>query len=343
MNALKHLGASSLAWCLFSAAALAQTFETIDPPNTVGTQPLGVHQGTVVGMYYDGITGRSTGFSFSRSNGYQTFDAPNVDSSVGTYAVGSDDAGRISGWFVDASDFHVKSFVRARNGAMSVYEVPVQYIYDTYVFDMNSHGFVTGQYLPSSDNNSHGYVRNPGGVIQNIMIPGNEYVIPWAINDDGLVAGYFAEQFYTEFKGFLRTIGGQYTTFTAPPECGFGEGHPLEMNSQADLIGTCANRASSFLRKHGGGFVIIDYPGAVETVAHGIAANGDISGYYTNADFGVHGFIRHPNGSFESFDFPGAAPGTTEVSRMDDDGNIVGTYYDANQVQRGFVRYADCN
>jgi len=343
-NAVARLGAISLSWCLLSAAALAQTYETIDPPQSGGTQPAGVHKGTVVGSYYDTVTGRNTGFSFSRSEGYQVFEAPNVEPSVGTYAIGSDDFGRVAGWFA-ATDYHTRSFVRSRSGTITLYEVPKKDVYTTYTFDMNGPGSVIGQYFLSTDSATlRGYVRAPNGVVQTLKIPGNEVMLPWTINDAGTIAGFFAETFDAEWTGFIRAAHGTYTTFAAAPGCGFGGGGPtLVMNSKGDLAGTCGISSSSFLRKQNGQFVIIDYPAALETRAYGIAANGDVSGYFTDTDFGVHGFIRRANGTLESFDFPGAVPGTTQVSRMDDNGDIVGTYYDAGVQLHGFIRYEDCD
>jgi len=278
---------------------------------------------------------------FSSSAGYQTFEAPNVDPGIGTFAVDTDDLGRVSGWF-GGTDLHTHGFVRSANGAIAVFDGSKKGSSSTNPLDMNGPGFVVGQYFLMEDPiTSRGFVRAPNGVIQAIKIPGNEMVIPWAINDAGMIAGFYAKAFDNERKGFIRFPKGIYTTFAGGPECSFFD-NTLFMNSNGDVAGTCGTDGSrSFLRNHHGEFVIIVYPGALETDASGVAANGDVAGSYVDADFGTHGFIRRADGTFQSFDFPDAAPGSTQVSGMDDNGDIVGTYDDAEQRLHGFIRYTD--
>ncbi|MBC8027210.1 MAG: hypothetical protein H7Y89_14555 [Steroidobacteraceae bacterium] len=59
------------------------------------------------------------------------------------------------------------------------------------------------------------------------------------------------------------------------------------------------------------------------------------------SSFRTHGFVRSADGTFTSFDFPGAPDGTTDVTSVDEQGNIVGIYYDENSQLHAFVRYAE--
>ena len=71
---------------------------------------------------------------------------------------------------------------------------------------------------------------------------------------------------------------------------------------------------------------------------------GVIEGYYADVDFVYHGFLRAPDGTFTTFDAPGA--GTlifegTIASRINPAGAIAGYYSDATFVAHGFLRAKD--
>ena len=57
-----------------------------------------------------------------------------------------------------------------------------------------------------------------------------------------------------------------------------------------------------------------------------------------------HGFVREPNGSFGSFDVPGAGTGPNQGSFPDNvngHGDIAGFYIDGQNVEHAFVRSRD--
>lgn len=81
--------------------------------------------------------------------------------------------------------------------------------------------------------------------------------------------------------------------------------------------------------------VVIDAPGAKETIASAINAHGEIVGRYTDQQDRVHGFVRDPNGRFHTVDVPGA---TLTIARgLNDRGEIVGRYQGSDEVGHGFV------
>jgi hypothetical protein len=64
------------------------------------------------------------------------------------------------------------------------------------------------------------------------------------------------------------------------------------------------------------------------------------SGFYYDANFVAHGFVRASNGTFATFDAPHGSPiGIVPVS-INPAGTITGYYADANFVGHGFVRAA---
>jgi hypothetical protein len=55
-----------------------------------------------------------------------------------------------------------------------------------------------------------------------------------------------------------------------------------------------------------------------------------------------HGYVRAPDGTFTTFDVPGAGPDRGQSESINPAGTIAGVYLDANFVVHGFVRARDC-
>jgi len=82
-------------------------------------------------------------------------------------------------------------------------------------------------------------------------------------------------------------------------------------------------------------FDVIDYPGAISTVALGINDAGDIVGMYRMPDQKRHGFLLR-GGQFTTIDFPGASG--TSPHKVNARGDIIGgTYFDSSNLQHGFL------
>jgi predicted membrane protein len=88
-----------------------------------------------------------------------------------------------------------------------------------------------------------------------------------------------------------------------------------------------------------GDVITFDVPGAVNTQPSSINSAGIIVGYYFDANFLFHGFLRAPDGSFTTFDVPGDVFGTFG-SGINSAGVITGTYCDAITCH-GFLRAPD--
>ncbi len=87
-----------------------------------------------------------------------------------------------------------------------------------------------------------------------------------------------------------------------------------------------------------GQFTSFDVPGAVHSQGLGINNRGDIVGAYDTGDINTSlGFVWR-NGRFTPFEVPGSAPGTTGAFGINDEGQIVGNYSDAQGNSYGFLR-----
>jgi predicted membrane protein len=123
---------------------------------------------------------------------------------------------------------------------------------------------------------------------------------PVAINPSGAVTGFYADT-NASLHGFVRSPLGTITAFDGPDA-------------------TCS-----------GYFTVCTRP-------VGINLQGAITGGYCDA-VGCHGFLRASGGTFTQLDAPGGANGTYPTS-INDAGEVVGYYYDANYLGHGFLRTA---
>ena len=126
---------------------------------------------------------------------------------------------------------------------------------------------------------------------------------------------------------------GNFTTIDHPGAAGGAEGGTAAgaINDRGQIVGNYLD-ASGII--HGflliaGSFSPIDVPGALDaTEPGGIAAHGEIVGRFDDNNGTEHGFTLIA-GKFSTVDYPGA--GFTEAIRVNDLGQIVGSYILAGQ------------
>lgn len=83
-------------------------------------------------------------------------------------------------------------------------------------------------------------------------------------------------------------------------------------------------------------YLEFDVPGA-DTFPMAVNDLNEIAGKYWTGNW--HGFLRKPDGTLVTFDVPGAV--ATQVSAINNKGEIVGTYAPEGDHSRGYVRWAD--
>jgi len=79
------------------------------------------------------------------------------------------------------------------------------------------------------------------------------------------------------------------------------------------------------------------------TESAAINIEGAITGTVVDSSYGIHGFVRSPDGKFVNFDAPDANPvvGCTCPNAINDLGVVAGEYFDSNSVSHGFLRFPD--
>jgi hypothetical protein len=321
-------------------------------------------RGAVVGTYLD-TNNVYHGFLRSRDGEFTSFESPGADTTPndfnGTFAQSINDRGVIAGYYADATGL-AHGFVRSAEGTFTTFDVP-DAVYTIPIY-LNDAGAIVGY---SFDVNllSHAFLRYPDGTFSVFVGPdsctsgipggcyGNEATF---VSFFGASVGNFEDNSGNFVgHGLIRDPSGKLSTFDAPgagngayqgtgcPGCNLG------VNLWGAIAGsfTDANNVfHGFLRSPRGTFTTFEATGSGSGAYQGTGCFSDcpmglndfgvITGSYFDSNNVQHGFLRTPDGKFETFD-PHGSQGTQPES-INDARIIVGYYFDANSVYHGFLR-----
>jgi hypothetical protein len=173
------------------------------------------------------------------------------------------------------------------------------------------------------------------------------------ISPSGTIIGYSRDANNVR-HGFIRSEQGSFTIFDAPGAgTAAGQGtRAYSINPAGKITGfffDSVNAAHGYVRSNQGVITVFDAPGAGTGPGQGtfcvspliINPNGAIAGYYNDSADVAHGFLRNPDGSFETFDVPGAGTGAGQGTlsyAISETGAITGYYFDSADVSHGFLR-----
>jgi hypothetical protein len=294
------------------------------------------------------------------------FDAPGAgtNSGQGTFGNGINAFGEIAGWYVDGS-FTGHGFLRAPDGRFSTFDIPGDVNVVLYPIGLNEGGTVTGWFCDSNVV-CHGFVRAPKGAITTVDVVGagsisgaGQGTFEVAINENDETAGYYVDASNVS-HGFLRAANGRITVVEVPGAgSGAGQGtFVVAINQEGTSAGYYLDANSAyhgFLRACDGRLTKFDAPGAgtgpyqgTNTTygggSGGLNSAGEVSGTTIDANSAMHGFLRARDGTFITFDAPGAGTGAgqgTVPQGINASGAIGGNYLDDNNLSHGFLRDPD--
>jgi hypothetical protein len=282
------------------------TYVTFDVPGAGNsTDPIAINNDGVVTGLYVDAEYNFHAFVRDQQGNMLTFDVPGDGGGTVSLAINSEVT--VAGnWCPDTTFTHCPGFVRDRQGNIVSFDPPDEY-YGTSPEAINSDGTVTGYYL---DVNvvAHGFVRGRDGSLTKFDGPDAVFTIPWSIGDDGGIAGSYQDS-EGHWHGFLRSRGGNITTFDVPGHVNTGEG--------------------AFL----GGRPISMNP------------ESEIAGSYLQTTNTYYGFLRHRDGSFDTFYAADYSPCCiwTFPTAINGDRTMAGYINDGFDLNRGFVRTPDGN
>jgi hypothetical protein len=147
-------------------------------------------------------------------------------------------------------------------------------------------------------------------------------------------------------RNFLRTRTGRYQIIDPPGS--FANEEPVDINNRGHIVGFVDEDGDngagtrSFLRTRRGHYLTIEVPGAGSTLALKVNDRRQVAGFYYDEEPPgatpppVHGFVWD-NGEVTTIDHPDAVNGTY-VYGINNRGDTVGSYYDADDRAHGFLR-----
>jgi probable HAF family extracellular repeat protein len=231
----------------------------------------------------------------------------------------------------------------------------------TNAYAINAKGVIVGTYTDANVV-PHGFLRFPDGEFSSFDAPGaglgtdlDEGTVPYSINDLGVVAGQYEDAQFL-YHGFIRYRDGSFTTFEAPDVASGAVGTlAFSINVEGVVAGIYLNSDlvyHGFVRDSDGKITDFDVPGAGTDAFQGtypcqetcINWQGQVAGFYYDANTATHGFVRELNGKLTLIDVPGAGKGAYEgtvVSSINWDGTTTGYWSDSSNFYYGFVRTPD--
>jgi hypothetical protein len=284
------------------------TFTTVDAPGAGTVTPEGTFgvaidaDGDVAGYFTDSNVAFH-GFVENANATEFSIDAPGASTQQGdgTLTEGINDSDEIVGYFIDTQGLE-HSFLRSANGDITTFDPPSS---TSGAQSINDGGTVAGGYVDV--NGAHGYLRASGGTFTTFDPTGDplgvQIVIPYRINTSGAVAGTYID------------TGGVYHGFTLAPNGAIA----IE---DAPGAGTATDEGTDLLDMNSSGEIV------------GGIAVGDVGGVV-----GVtHSLILSADGTFTVFDPPQSGAHSSIAKGINDSGEIVGEYRDANLVRHGYLR-----
>jgi probable HAF family extracellular repeat protein len=174
-----------------------------------------------------------------------------------------------------------------------------------------------------------------------VGVNANSTLYAFDMNSSGEVVGYYYNGLDHQEHGFLYS-GGTYTILDDPGVATF----PLGINANGDVVGWFNDRTGDHAFLYSGGTYTTLKDLGYNTFAEGINKSGQIVGYYqldVSANFQNHGFL-YSGGTYITLDdpfasnsYPSSTANGTIPSRINDEGQVVGHYYDSSGNVHGFL------
>jgi probable HAF family extracellular repeat protein len=199
-----------------------------------------------------------------------------------------------------------------------------------FVAGINDEGLIAGSWFDAGGSEV-GFIRSAAGGISTPIVDPNDgtgTTTLRAINDEGVVAGFYGANASTGFlltEGKFQAVdfpGAESTVVRGVNNLGDVSGTYSIVDLNADEFGFIIPRRGPTIS-----FKLPD-PSASGIVVGGINDLRQLVGYYTDATSTLVGFLRQPSGQFVSVIFPGAI--ITQAYGINDCGIVVGVWGDGS-------------
>jgi probable HAF family extracellular repeat protein len=305
-----------------AASAAKYSFTTIAFPGANYTTVSTINAaGVVAGNYLD-ANDYTHGFRWAHGV-YTSIDYPGANETI---VNGINAFGEIVGQYSDAN-WNYHGF-RWAHGDYTPIDYPGAA--QTMALGINAAGKIVGQYFNSDDKWRHGFFLSRHSLTP-IDYPGDVNTHADNINIWGQILGAYGPLTHFIHYQIPFLLKDHVYTSIVVPGARDHRTFAYSINNSGQIVGEYQQGGTGhwygFLRRQGGAYITINYPGATYAGAYGINNSGDIVGYYCDANGQQHGFLRS-GGAYSTIDYPGFT--YTELTQINDAGQIIGTYSDAS-------------
>jgi hypothetical protein len=272
-----------------------------------GTVAYDINDGGVIAGAFADANNVYHGFLRYPDGSFVTIDAPAAGTGAqqGTFAFDVNPAGTTTGTYVDAANVN-HGFVRTAANQYTSFDPPGSvFTYPCEESCLSPDGTVTGAFVDAAGT-VHGFVRTRDGVITVFDAPDSIATIPVGVNARGEIAGNTVDASGGGY-GFVRYKDGSIVTFNDPDAGPIGTG-ALGINNAGATTGgyfdAQAGTVHGFERDAQGHFVNFSAPdgsappfpgnGPAGTRPTTINNSGEVTGWYTQDNGAVHGFVWQP-------------------------------------------------
>lgn len=218
------------------------------------------------------------------------------------------------------------------------------YLFSTYLTDINNQGMVSGYYVNALGNNNAFVITAHGKEII-ITIPGFTDTKAQAINNNGvaLISASNGAGNITPYRVYIDTVEDVITSTVAVTTMQQTSGVPYKMNDNNDIVGWYQGASERWLwidrdslggwdakRYYTGNFPSYTY---YNTYGQGVNNSRLVGGYYINGSTYVP-FLY--DGVAQSFNILTNAPSKTKIWAVNNNGVVAGEYQQANGTFMGF-------
>ncbi len=171
------------------------------------------------------------------------------------------------------------------------------------------------------------------GVFTTYDFPGSQHTYFYALGNNGVAAGHYKDSDGL-YHGVVLDENGALKQYDFP---GAVQTFIFGISDETGAMsGNIVDTNGVF---HGfSGDMLITFPGAENTFADFVNADGVVVGSYITAEGTVHGFIRDPHGNFTSIDIPGL-PNLEflYVNAINNDGVVIFRAKAVDDIQRSYI------
>jgi hypothetical protein len=281
----------------------------------------------------------STSYSFQTLN--------NASDPTFNQLLGINDFGVIAGYFGSGAQGHPNKGYQLEPNHIRYLNENFPGSVQTQVTGLNNTGVTVGFWSSMNNanmvNDNHGFV-DVGGRFRTADFPTGSPAAPpvdqlLGVNDSDVAVGFYTDANgnnhgyeYNIRSGRFSTVTYQDASLTA-----------AAINDRGDVAGFYTNPGSGntdgFIKVRNQTFIDLAVSGASSTMALGVNNSDEVVGTYTvgsGSSAVMHGFTWTPQHGFSTIDDPHGI-GTTTINGVNDFGQLVGFYVDANGNTDGFL------